>query len=104
MVCLACKMMFRQKLNFGKGLLSAYLYNKKTPLNITFALTNRCNSRCIYCKIGRKEEPEMSTSEVLPIIDELAQSGVQRITFYGGKQPPIRDWGHFVFRRQSCLA
>ena len=83
-------MRFKQKLNFSKGLLFSYLYNKKTPLNVTFALTSRCNSRCIYCKIGRKKEPEMSTSQVLSIIDELAQSGTQRITLYGG-EPLLRE-------------
>jgi len=89
-------MKFKQKLNFGKNLLSSYLYHKKTPLNVTFALTNRCNSRCIYCKIGRKKEPEMNTSQVLSIINELAQLGTQRITLYGGEALIREDIGKII--------
>jgi len=86
----------KKNIEIGKRILLGNLLRKKFPLNVTFTLTNKCNSRCIYCKIGRKKEPEMSTSQVLSIIDELAQNGTQRITLYGGEALLREDIGKII--------
>ena len=63
---------------------------KRIPLAVRWQLTNRCPSRCLYCNLWQKPSPELSTSQVFSILDELAQMGTKRISFSGG-EPTVRD-------------
>ena len=74
----------------GLGILKDRLLKRKTPLNVMFSITNRCNSHCQYCDIPSRKQRELTTKEVLSILDELADAGTQRISFWGG-EPLLRE-------------
>lgn len=54
------------------------------------ALTNRCPLRCAYCDIPERQTPELTTAEILALVDELADAGVQRLGLWGG-EPMVHD-------------
>jgi MoaA/NifB/PqqE/SkfB family radical SAM enzyme len=80
----------------GKATLMANLMNTRTPVNVMFSVTNRCQSRCKYCAIPSRRQRELTTQEIFSLIDQLAEAGTQRIGFWGG-EPLVRpDIGKLV--------
>lgn len=74
----------------------ARLLKQKTPLVTGWAITYRCNRRCAYCGLWRDPGPELDTTQVLKIVDTLADMGCVRISFTGG-EPLLRpDMGEIV--------
>ncbi|MDP3212645.1 MAG: radical SAM protein [Deltaproteobacteria bacterium] len=65
------------------------LTHAKSPFQVTFSLTNRCNFRCTYCDIPSQARAEMSTDEWLGAIDEFADAGMGRASLIGG-EPLLR--------------
>lgn len=61
------------------------------PYSIGWAITNRCNLRCVHCNMnsGDALNNELKTDDCIRIIDKLAANKVQRITFFGG-EPLVR--------------
>lgn len=62
------------------------------PLHGTFALTHRCNFRCVHCYIqpgARPPERELSTTEWLTLAHEAADAGCFSILLTGG-EPLVR--------------
>jgi len=57
----------------------------KVPLVCHFDLTYQCNLNCIHCYVVREDRPELSTSEVKGILDQLAKAGTLYLTFSGGE-------------------
>ena len=56
------------------------------PLSVEILLTWRCNANCEMCDYsGRAEDPELSTGEIIGIIDELAGLGVGGVSLSGGE-------------------
>jgi len=55
------------------------------PLNIHFDLTYRCNERCIHCYLDHEDHGELTTNEILGILDQLAAAGSFFLTFSGGE-------------------
>jgi len=68
----------------------AKIFRKRTPLLVSWAITHRCNNKCIYCNIWNVNSKELNTKQIFPIIDELSQLGTQIIHFTGG-EPLIRE-------------
>ncbi len=76
-----------------KGLLRKELKGKPTPLAMTFAVTYRCQLRCIHCSAAnhiRLDVPELSTEEAKKLIDDAQNLGVTVIAFTGG-EPLLRN-------------
>jgi radical SAM protein with 4Fe4S-binding SPASM domain len=66
------------------------------PEGVTFELTYGCNLRCVHCfnPTHRALPQELRTSEVLRLLDQLADFGVLTVTFTGGEpslRPDIAD-------------
>ena len=61
------------------------------PYSVGWAITNRCNLRCVHCNMnsGDALNNELKTDDCIKIIDKLAENKVQRITFFGG-EPLVR--------------
>ncbi|RZB28997.1 MAG: hypothetical protein AEth_01601 [Candidatus Argoarchaeum ethanivorans] len=59
------------------------------PKSILFEITYRCNLRCIHCYEPEYSGEEMSTDEVLCLIDQAAELGVPHISV-GGGEPLVR--------------
>lgn len=60
---------------------------RRNPHNVMFELTYKCNFRCGHCYLpgGYQEKKELSTKEVLLILDQLKEMGVHQIGFTGGE-------------------
>jgi MoaA/NifB/PqqE/SkfB family radical SAM enzyme len=66
------------------------LLGRKSPFQMTFSLTNRCNFLCKYCRIPTKHLDEMTTPEWFEVIDEFRSGGMGRASLIGG-EPLIRE-------------
>ena len=82
-------MNIKNKLLVANVIIKSKLFNKKVPLAVGWAITNRCNYQCKYCRRWKKKTKELSTKQIFLIIDQLKQLGCQRIVFTGG-EPLLR--------------
>jgi len=64
----------------------------RAPLNVEWEITRGCNLRCKHCytSAGQKEPEELTTKQVLSVIDHLDRVGISDITISGG-EPLLRD-------------
>jgi len=72
-------------LNLGKTVCLARISRSKVPINIMWRITNKCNLKCSYCSIWKKKQKELSTKQILGLIDQMKGCGTQRIGFVGGE-------------------
>jgi MoaA/NifB/PqqE/SkfB family radical SAM enzyme len=76
-----------------KGLLKAQLLPHPSPIAMTFAVTYKCQCKCVHCSAGRhldKNQEELSTKEAKKLIDDAQKLGVTIIAFTGG-EPLLRE-------------
>jgi len=83
-------------LGAAKALCLAYTIRKKTPLNVMWRITNRCNSKCKYCVIRDRKMRELPTSGILNLINQMSKAGTQRIGFVGGEALLREDFGQII--------
>jgi AdoMet-dependent heme synthase len=55
------------------------------PLAVQLDITYRCNERCVHCYLDHHDHGEMTTSEILRLIEEMADAGVLTLTLSGGE-------------------
>ena len=55
------------------------------PLSVQLDLTYRCNERCVHCYLDHEDHGEMSTAEVLNLLDQMSAAGVFFLTLSGGE-------------------
>src|SRR5262245_40508758 len=81
------------KVNRGAAdLLAARAQREGRPTTVTFQITDRCNYECVHCyQEHETHDNELTTAEVLRILDELADAGVLFLTFMGGEVFMRRD-------------
>jgi MoaA/NifB/PqqE/SkfB family radical SAM enzyme len=72
------------------------LVGRKSPFQVTFSLTNRCNFRCEYCEIPLQHREEMSTAELCAAIDDLRAAGMGRASLIGGEPLLRKDAGEII--------
>ncbi|NQT46457.1 MAG: radical SAM protein [Candidatus Omnitrophica bacterium] len=64
---------------------NTYLKSSR-PSHVSIAVTNRCNSRCIYCETYLCDfSKELTTQQMISIIDEISRDGSCYITLTGGE-------------------
>jgi len=78
------------------------LFGKRTPIAISWAITNRCNSNCRYCNIKSLAQEELSTDEVRRIIRELKENNCFLISFIGGEPLMRGDIGEIIDYCKGC--
>lgn len=83
-------MKLSNRLSSINAILKAKIFKKRTPLLVSWAITNRCTNRCKYCNIWNVKSKELNTKQIFSIIDELSQLGTQIIHFTGG-EPLMRE-------------
>ncbi len=72
------------------------------PVSVELDLSNICNHGCPWCSFnGFRQEhwTSFSPPRVLALLGELAECGVQSITFTGGGEPLVHQQAEEVFRR-----
>lgn len=91
-------MAITKKLGHGIKLISAKTMRKRIPLIVNWAITGRCNLRCIHCYggYGTLQKDELTTAQVFKIIDELKSLGTRRITIEGGEPLVRKDIGEII--------
>jgi radical SAM protein with 4Fe4S-binding SPASM domain len=62
------------------------------PLSVQLDLTYRCNERCVHCYLDHEDHGEMTTAEILGLLDQLADAGVFFLTLSGGEIFMRRDF------------
>ena len=65
--------------------LIARTVRKRRPLSVHFDLTYRCNERCVHCYLDHEDHGELTTSECLNALEQLARAGALFLTFSGGE-------------------
>src|SRR6266581_987989 len=58
---------------------------RNIPLSVQVDLTYRCNERCVHCYLDHEDHGEMTTPEILGVLDQLAAAGVFFLTLSGGE-------------------
>ena len=74
----------------GLGSAAHAAMGSRTPLSVMVSVTDRCPGRCRYCDIPNNPAPEMSTAQLLRLMDQIAEAGAARVAFWGG-EPLMRD-------------
>ena len=64
---------------------AARTVRKHRPFNVHFDLTYRCNERCVHCYLDHEDHGELTTAEILGVLEELAAAGTLTLTFSGGE-------------------
>jgi len=78
------------KLEVLCDILKLQLFSKRTPIAVRWQLTYKCPLRCMYCDIWKNNDvPELETKQILPLLDEMKECGVKKISFSGG-EPMLR--------------
>jgi len=83
-------MKLKTKIELALTLAKAKFLGRRIPLAVRWQLTNRCPSRCLYCKLWQTSSTEMDTEQIFSVLDELADMGVKRISYSGG-EPMLRN-------------
>ncbi|HWZ96284.1 MAG TPA: radical SAM protein [Candidatus Dormibacteraeota bacterium] len=65
--------------------LIARTVRKRRPLSVHFDLTYRCNERCVHCYLDHEDHGELTTSECVDALEQLASAGALFLTFSGGE-------------------
>lgn len=85
---------FRQRLSLARSFARSWLAwridGTPQPISAAFAVTDRCNLRCDYCRTPFLATTELDTPHVLRVLDRLAELGVRRIGITGG-EPLVRQ-------------
>ncbi len=85
-----------------KAVLAYKVFDKHTPLSVTFGTTNRCNFSCQTCAIQSSVKQEIPHDRFMSIIDEVAEAGAIRVSFTGGGEPMMRDdIGELILRAKK---
>lgn len=96
-------MNYTNLLKFGLATVNAKLTGASIPLNVMIAVTNRCPARCGYCNIFNRQQPEMSTEDLISLFDQLKELGTQRIALWGGEPLVRNDIGYLVeYAKKKC--
>ena len=81
--------------------------DERLPLMAAFDLTYRCNLRCVHCYAGHRvaenltDATELSTSEVVRLLEETAAAGTLHLTLSGG-EPLLRpDFAEIYVRART---
>lgn len=80
--------------------------DQNIPLNVLFEVTYKCNERCGHCYVSPESKPELTTSEVRRILDQLAEAGSLFLTLTGGEpfmRPDIFDIASYARQKGFAL-
>jgi MoaA/NifB/PqqE/SkfB family radical SAM enzyme len=64
------------------------------PVYVVWEITLACNLKCVHCgsRAGHRRARELSTSECIDVVRQLAELGTREITIIGGEAFVRKDW------------
>lgn len=74
-----------KKIKSGNYYLLNKVTKKKTPLFVSWAITNKCNLCCNYCEISKIKKKEINTEDASNLVKQFHENNVQRISLIGGE-------------------
>lgn len=76
---------------------------ERRPVYAVWELTLKCNLKCQHCgsRAGAQREDELSTSEALALVDDLASLGVRELALIGGEAYLRGDWLDIVAKAHA---
>ena len=86
-----------------RGYLSNYVRNDfDNPFYASFKITHRCNLRCGFCNVWADKIPDLKTSDVFTVIDNLSRASTFTISFEGGEPLLRKDIGDVLRYTHDC--
>ena len=76
--------------------LAARVLDRRRPLNLMLAVTDRCTGRCNYCAIPSRKSPEMTLPQILCLLVEARDLGCQRLGIWGGEPLLRKDLSQII--------
>jgi AdoMet-dependent heme synthase len=73
------------------------------PISVHLDITYRCNERCVHCYLDHDDHGEMTTAEILDVLDQLSDAGVFFLTLSGGEVLMRRDFFEIVEHARRLL-
>jgi len=73
------------------------------PISVHFDITYRCNERCVHCYLDHDDHGEMTTAEIVDVLEQLADAGVFFLSLSGGEVLMRRDFFEIVERARQLL-
>ena len=74
--------------------------NTNAPNSVCWNITSRCNDKCKFC-YREKYLQELSYDEQKRVIDNLAGSGVRKLTFAGGEPLLVKNINELILYAKS---
>jgi len=79
----------------GAAILAAHL-GGRTPLAVSLSVLDSCNSKCLYCAIPQRQGKALPLEDLLRVLDQMVDMGLQRLVFTGGEPLLRSDIGTLV--------
>ena len=81
-----------------RNILHSNLLNTQRPIQVSLAVTNRCNLKCIYCygSYGYRKEQDFTTDELKALFRYLKRIGTFQIFLTGGEPLLRKDIAEIV--------
>ena len=77
-------------------IIAAKITGNYFPFSVTLIITHQCNYRCHYCDVFNGQEKEMTTGEIVLLIDDLVSLGCKRLSLNGGEPLLREDLGEII--------
>lgn len=79
-------------LRIARFVFRRYALSEPVPFSVVYAVTYKCQCRCVHCSVADYGVPEgeLDTAEAKGLIDDVADWGAVKITFFGG-EPLVRE-------------
>lgn len=86
----------RLGLAYGMSLVSYHAGGAPRPFSAAFAVTNRCNLRCVYCNTPFMDPTHLPIDRVGTLFERLHALGVSRLGLVGGEPLVRKDIGEII--------
>ena len=87
----------KNKMKFALAVGRYKLTGKRIPIAVAWLITGRCNLNCHYCTWkNQRQTPELDTSTVKDMIDQMERAGVRLVSFTGGEPLVRSDMGEII--------
>ena len=70
--------------------------NLDFPLKVQWKITNRCNLKCKHCYLGRLDQKELGSKELLTIAKKISNSNIMEVTITGGEALLVNELPEIV--------